>query len=32
VAAGGDFGGGEKRSGWVGARSALRQQARRRCL
>ena len=32
VAAGGDFGGGEKRSGGVGARSALPQQTRSRCL
>ena len=32
VAAGGDFGGGEKRSGWVGGRSPLCEHARRRCL
>jgi len=31
-AAGGDFGGGEKRSGRVGARSAHPRQTRRRCL
>ena len=32
VAAGGDFGGGEKHSGWVGGRSPLCEHARRRCL